>query len=347
MHKILLAAVGLAIAAGAQGQSGAEIAAQAPIMERGKAVPVSALPSETPLLDGAVIHSAPIFASPMGYRPLRMDVYRPANAKAASRPLLIWVHGGGWVGGTPEGASAFADWPGALARIAAKGYVVAAVSYRLAKEEPFPAAIRDVKSGIRWLREHAADYGIDPAQVGIFGESAGGHLVGLAGTSCGVADLEPVDETRRRGPAAADEKAPASTCVQGVVGWFGAYDFNLKGPVEYPPQPPEDPTRLFIGCYTAQCTTEQKAWVSPITYVDQSDAPMLLIHGDEDFAVPYQQSEAFAARLKAASVPVEVLIIKGANHAWFGKTQAETEAAHRQALAATIDWFDKRFGPRP
>lgn len=330
----------------AAAQSNADIAAGAPIIERGKPLPPSSLSIDTPMLDGRVIHSERIFVEPMGYRPLRMDIYRPANAKAANRPLLIWVHGGAWVAGTPQEAAAFADWPGVLAAMAAKGYVVAAVSYRLAKEAPFPAAIRDVKSGIRWLRAHAGDYGIDPGQVGIWGESAGGHLIGLAATSCGVAALEPIDESRRRGPRPPEQPAP-STCVQAAVGWFGIYDLNFEGPVQYPPQPPEDPTRLFVGCQTAQCTVEQKRAVSPVTYIDKSDAPMLLIHGDADFAVPYQQSEVMAAALKAAGVPVELMIIPGANHGWFGKSQAETVAAHRKALTATIDYFDRRFGPRP
>lgn len=347
------AVLGTALATGimlscspAAAQSNADLAEAAPIMERGRPLPPPTIPAETPMLDGRVIHSERIFAEPMGYRPLRMDIYRPANAKAANRPLLIWVHGGAWIMGTPQGGSAYADWPGVLAAMAAKGYVVAAISYRLAREEPFPAAIRDVKSGIRWLRAHAGDYGIDPTQVGIWGESAGGHLIGLAATSCGVAALEPVDESRRPGARPAEQPLP-STCVQAAVGWFGIYDLNFEGPVKYPPQPPEDPTRLFVGCQIAQCSVEQKRAVSPVTYIDKSDAQMLLIHGDVDFAVPYQQSEVMAAALKAAGVPVELMIIPGANHGWFGKTQAETVAAHRKALTATIDYFDRRFGPRP
>lgn len=349
------ARLGIALAAAllaampAAAQTAEALAGAVPVLERGKPAPPPALAAETPMLGGTVLHAERIFAEPMGYRPLRVDIYRPAKPQAVKRPLLIWVHGGAWVGGTPQGASAFADWPGTLAAMAARGYVVAAVSYRFAKEAPFPAAIRDVKSGIRWLRAHADDYGIDPEQVGIWGESSGGHLIGLAATACGVPDLEPVDETRRRpGAAPAGPQSPQpSTCVQAAVGWFGIYDLNFEGPVKYPPQPPEDPTRLFLGCYADQCTAEQKRRASPVAYIDKGDAPMLLIHGDADFAVPYQQSEVMAAALKGAGVPVETLILPGANHGWFAKTPQETAAAHRRALAATIAYFDRRFGPRP
>ncbi|RZF66033.1 alpha/beta hydrolase [Sphingomonas populi] len=344
--RLIAAAALLLSASSALAQSADEVAAGVPILERGKPAPPSELAADTPMLGGTVIHSERIFAEPMGYRPLRMDIYRPAKPIAAKRPLLIWVHGGGWVAGTPQGAAAYADWPGVLARMAARGYVVAAVSYRLAKEAPFPAAIRDVKAGIRWLRSQDAAFGIDTAKVGIWGESAGGHLIGVAATTCGVAKFDPVDERRRRTtdvPAA----TPPSDCVQAAVGWFGIYDFNFEGPVKIPPQPPEDPTRLFVGCTTAQCTTAQKTWVSPVTYVDKTDAPMLLIHGDADVAVPYQQSERMAAVLKAAGVPVETLILPGANHGWHAKTPEATAAAHRKALAATIAYFDRTFGPQP
>lgn len=79
----------------------------------------------------------------------------------------------------------------------------------------------------------------------------------------------------------------------------------------------------------------------------QIDAAILLIHGDADFAVPYQQIQVMAAKLKAAGVPVETLIIPCASHGWFGKTQVETIAVYRKALTATIDYFGKRFWPKP
>jgi len=94
---------------------------------------------------------------------------------------------------------AFEDWPGVLASLAAKGYVVASVEYRLSGEAPFPAAIQDIKAAIRWLRASAPQYGIDPAARGRLGGSAGGQLAALAATSCGAAALRPVTERRPSG----------------------------------------------------------------------------------------------------------------------------------------------------
>ncbi|PTS76289.1 hypothetical protein DBR17_14915, partial [Sphingomonas sp. HMWF008] len=128
-----------------------------------------------------------------GYRPLKLDLFLPPASFAAAgpRPLIIYVHGGGWMAGGPRRSAAYVDWPKVLAALAAKGYVVASVSYRFSREAPFPAAIQDVKASIRWLRARAKTYNIDPKRAAIWGQSAGGHLAALAGVSCHVAALEP------------------------------------------------------------------------------------------------------------------------------------------------------------
>jgi dienelactone hydrolase len=132
--------------------------------------------------------------------------------------------------------------------------------------------------------------------------------------------------------------------VQAVVGWYGIYDFLDEEPIKRPPPPPEDPVRLFLGCATAPCTDAQKRNVSPVTYIDKGDAPMLLIHGSDDFAVPPHQSEIMAAKLTAAGVPAEVKIIQGVGHGWFGKSIEDTRTASREAMKYTMDYFDARLG---
>ena len=109
-----------------------------------------------------------------GFRPLRLDLYLAPGATNKPHPLVIFVHGGGWQSGHTRHSGAFADWPGVLASLAAKGYVVASVEYRLSGEARFPAAIQDVKSAIRYLRVHSSEYGIDPARAVIWGGSAAG-----------------------------------------------------------------------------------------------------------------------------------------------------------------------------
>src|SRR3954470_10251158 len=104
------------------------------------------------------------YSSLAGYRPLILDLYKPARS-GVPLPLVIYLHGGGWQGGHTRHSGAFEDWPGVLASIAARGYVVASVEYRLSGEAAFPAAVQDVKAAIRWLRTHATEFGIDKTQA--------------------------------------------------------------------------------------------------------------------------------------------------------------------------------------
>ena len=159
-----------------------------------------------------------VYSVPPGFRPLRLDLYRPRNTGSVTRglPLVVYVHGGGWQSGHTRHAGAFANWPGVLALLASKGYVVASIEYRLSGEAPFPAAIQDVKTSIRWLRSKSAQFGIDPTSVIIWGGSAGGQLAALAATSCKVESLAPDPQS----PLAAQ-----SDCVQGLVTWYGIFDF--------------------------------------------------------------------------------------------------------------------------
>lgn len=343
----LAACAALALAPPVMAQTdNARIAADVRIVSAGQGIsPDSLTASSVTIADGVRVRPAVRYATLRGYRPLTLDLYTPP-AKSGSplrRPLLVHIHGGAWAAGDPRHSAAYQDLPAILGHIAAKGYVVASVSYRLSGEAPFPAALQDVKAAVRFLRLHADSYGIDPDRVGIWGDSAGGHLVGLAGTTCGVAAFEP--ETQAAAPGRMPIDAP-SDCVQAVVSWYGIFDLMDEGPVVRPPPPPNDPTRIFLGCTVAACTDAQRRAASPITYVDKTDAPFLLIHGSADRAVPLRQSELFQAALKAVNVPVELLVIPDVGHGWIGKTPEATLGASRQALKATLDYFDGRFRPR-
>ena len=290
-----------------------------------------------------------------GYRPLKLDLFLPPKSFAAAgpRPMIVYVHGGGWMAGGPRRSAAYTDWPKVLASLAARGYVVASVSYRFSREAPFPAAIQDVKAGIRWLRARAATYNIDPKRAAIWGQSAGGHLAALAGVSCNIAALEP---GARIVPGTANVETVASTaagsdaasdCVQAVVGWFGIYDFaamakRTSPPPGAPPGPSAD--NLFLGCPAGDCTDQQRAFASPVTYVDRSDPPFLLMHGSDDHTVPEAQTEQFDAALRAAGVPVRKIIIPGADHSWIGATPEATRDASKLALREAIDFIDAQIG---
>ena len=292
-----------------------------------------------------------------GYRPLKLDLFLPPASFAASgpRPLVVYVHGGGWMAGGPRRSAAYVDWPKVLASLAAKGYIVASVSYRFSREAPFPAAIQDVKAGIRWLRARAATYNIDPKRAAIWGQSAGGHLAALAGVSCNVAALEP---GARIVPKTANVETVASTaagsdqasdCVQAVIGWFGIYDFaTMPKRSSPPPGMPPGPSaeNLFLGCPAGDCTPEQRASASPVTYIDRSDPPVLLMHGSDDQTVPEAQTETFDAALRAKGVSVRKIVIPGVDHSWIGKTPEATRDASKLALRTAVDFIDAQIGDR-
>lgn len=273
------------------------------------------------------------YSTVSGFRPLTLDLYLPAAHASGGAPVIIYVHGGGWTSGHTRHSGAFENWPGVLASLAGRGYVVASLNYRLSGEAPFPAAEQDVKSAVRWLRTNAGRFGIDKRRIGIWGGSAGGQLAALAGTSCGVQVLEP---------PAADAKAPIeSDCVQAVVAWYGVFDFaplasNVTAPT---------PVARYLGCEKGACTPDQIALASPIRHIDRSDPPFLLIHGALDKTVLLSQSERFHAALQAGAVKSQLIVLPDVDHSFVGGTAELTRDASLRALHATIDFFDKTFAP--
>jgi acetyl esterase/lipase len=245
-------------------------------------------------------------------------------------PVIIYVHGGGWMSGHTRHSGAFENWPGVLASLAARGYVVASLSYRLSSEAPSPAAEQDVKSAVRWLRGNAARFGIDKRHIGIWGGSAGGQLAALAGTSCGVSALEP--------PPVADAKAPLeSDCVQAVVTWYGVFDL---APLTKNGAAPPPPVARYLGCNAGACPDDKVALASAIRYIDRNDPPFLLIHGALDKTVAVSQSEQFHAALQASAVKSQLIVLPDVDHSFVGNSPELTRDASLRALHATIDFFD-------
>ena len=226
-----------------------------------------------------------------GHEQNRLDLYLPEKA-AGPLPLVVWVHGGGWQGGSKEGCP--------VVPMTAKGYAVASLNYRLSQHAVFPAQIEDCKAAIRWLRANATKYHLDPDHVGVGGDSAGGHLVSLLGTTGDVKDLEGnggnLDQSSR---------------VQCVVDWFGPTDF-VKWPPDFNKTVYSFVTALLGGPANENLEKARKA--SSVTYVDKDSAPFLILHGDKDNVVPLAQSEELAKALTKAGVEVTLHIVKGSGH---------------------------------
>lgn len=264
-----------------------------------------------------------------GYRPMVVDIYMPAK-KGGPKPLVLYIHGGGWVGGHTRHSGALGNFPAVLAKLASEGFVVASLEYRLADEAHFPAQLQDARAALRFLKANAAQYGIDPSRTGIWGGSAGGHLTALTALTCGVGYLDPAGTKAEVG----------SECAQAAVTWYGVFDFGALAKVR---KDGNDPAGAhLLGCNGA-CQPESYALASPVTYIDPRDPPMLLIHGEQDQVVPVAQSRLAEARLKAAGVPVQAIYIPGVDHSFIGKTPAETRAATLQAVNATFDFLHQQL----
>jgi len=237
-----------------------------------------------------------------GNRVMRLDLYLPERSEKPS-PLIIWIHGGARMAGSK-------DQPSPALRFVKDGYAVAQVAYRFSQEAIFPAQIHDCKAAVRWLRANAKTYSLDPNQFIAWGASAGGHLVSLLGTTAGVEELEGhVNDLKE------------SSSVQAVIDWFGPADFLHIGdpPSDMRHNSPDSPESKLIGGPIPE-NKEKAAKASPITYVSSNAPPFLIMHGDRDRLVPFNQSELLYEALKRAGVKVEFVPVKGAGHGFSGAT---------------------------
>ncbi len=247
---------------------------------------------------------------------LKMDIYRPQSSTAPT-PALLYVHGGGWTGGDKRSGEGIRDIPDLLAR----GYLVAAVNYRLAPRYKFPAMIEDVKCAVRFLRANAERFSINPEKIGAWGGSAGGHLVALLGTADATAGWE------------VGQYLEQSSRVQAVVDMFG----------------PTDLTVLFEGANpklmeqvfgTSDRNSEILKRASPVNWVSSDDPPFLILHGERDPLVPVSQSQLLYEKLQATGVPVTLVIVKNAGHGF--APMGGPISPSRQELTKMIgDFFDQ------
>lgn len=294
------------------------LGAGAVLAQPGPPTPPSVLTQAQVAIGDVVALPDIVYARPGGFRPLKLDLYKP-KAATGPLPVVVWIHGGGWGGGDPRGGIfAGQDWPATAAELAGRGYVVASISYRLSGEAQFPAQAQDVRAAVRWLRAHAAEHGIDPAHVLMTGGSAGGYLAALAGVSCGDASLDTPPAPAAPGRPAATPPPARSECVQAVVLFYPVTDLPTLGKAPAAAGPPSDsaesPIGRFLGCALAQCGAAKIAAADVLGRVDASDPPFLIFHGDADTTVPISQSRALDAALKAKGVASELVVIPGAVH---------------------------------
>ncbi|QLF94268.1 alpha/beta hydrolase fold domain-containing protein [Pseudomonas sp. ABC1] len=267
--------------------------------------------------EGVRGYPAVVYARPESFRPLTLDLYLPPTS-AKPRPLVLFVHGGGWSGGHSRALGALEDFPQVLAGLAAQGYVVASVEYRLSGEAGFPAQLEDIRAAMGWLDGQAGHYGIDRTRVALWGASAGAHLASLAAL-----------------------EGPLPVLV--LVGWFGAYDLPaLLADPDYPAIAAA--AGRLLGCVPGQCPGPLLRQASPSAQVGQRPPASLLIHGDSDRVVPHAQSQAMAEALRRQGAPVQLELMAGVGHSLVGEAPSLTRDSNRRALALTRDFLAHWLG---
>ena len=219
-----------------------------------------------------------------------------------------------------------------------RGYTVFAVMHGSQPKYTIPEIIEDMNRAVRFIRYHAADYGIDPNRIGITGASAGGHLslmMGAAGNDGDPKARDPVDGVSSRVQAVACFFPPSDVMNYGEKGVEALGTGRLSGfkaPFDFEELDPK--TRAFVRITDPEKRREIGRRISPVNHVTASAAPTLIIHGDADQLVPIQQAEVFIAELKEVGVPCELVVKPGASHGWqLGRD-----------MPAIADWFDKYLG---
>ena len=243
-----------------------------------------------------------------------LDVVLPV-APGTNRPILVQIHGGGWmIGDKREQGGPLMGY------LASRGWVCFAINYRLSPQAKFPAHIVDVKRALRWIREHAHEYGADPRFICVTGGSAGGHLTALTALSQNDPAYQPGFET-------------ADTSVAAAVPFYGVYDFLDRAGIRG-----RQSMADMLAKHVFQCRPEDNAelWdaMCPITRVTGDAPPFLVVQGTHDTLVFVEEAREFVRALREKSrAPVHYLEMKGAQHAFEVFHSARCQYAVRAAAA--------------
>jgi len=250
-----------------------------------------------------------------------LDLFLPKDDGKSLRPAVIVIHGGAWRGGDKKDMRILAE------PLAQRGYVVAAINYRLAPKWSYPAQLDDCQRAVRWLRKNAKEFRVDPKRFGAAGASAGGHLALLLGTREVRDDSDP------------DLKGISSK-VQCVLSICGPTDLTDKRYAQALRD--SELGKILIEFIGKPYDEAPELWkeASPICHVSPDDAPTFIIHGDQDSIVPFEQSVRLAEALKKAGVEVQLVAIKGMDH---GPTTPEQQDELMRAFGQALEFFDKHL----
>jgi acetyl esterase/lipase len=224
-----------------------------------------------------------VYAEPSGQQ-LRLDLFLPRERREGA-PGVVYLHGGGWRAGSPR-----QFWRHA-AHMASLGCTGVCAQYRFVPRHTFPSQLEDAQAAVRWLRRQAGEFGVDPQRIGAVGGSAGAHLAALLGTTD-------------------DMVAGIRSKVKAVVAFNGVFDLVSRLSDVAGSRALE-----LLGGEAAKAKD-----ASPYWQADSTTAAMLLLHGDADTTVPYEQSAAFERRLRELGVRCDLYPEPGASHGFFNRS---------------------------
>lgn len=257
---------------------------------------------------------------------LLMDIRYPEQANGIG---VIVIPGSGWHMPLNLGSEQLKESinPRLSDALLGAGYTLFAINHRAAPRFRYPAAVEDAQRAVRFVRSHAADFGIDPDSIGAMGASSGGHLVNMLGALDGSGDPNDPDPVNR-----------ASSKVQSVVAMMAPSDL-----VAFARGPAGD--KWFVASFLGmplirndEASLRVHEEASPISYASPDDPPFLLIHGDADVRVPVEQSELFSDELARNGVKVEFITVPGAGHG-FGFRNGRAE----DLVVSIVNWFDSNL----
>jgi len=238
-----------------------------------------------------------------------LDIYLPKIEKQ-SYPVVVLIYGSAWFSNNSKGS----DMNTIGKALLNAGYAVVTPNHRSSSDAIFPAQIHDIKVVIRYIRANCSKYQLDTTFIGITGSSSGGHLASLTGTS-GYVKQYTVDTITMNIEGVIGKYASFSSNVDAVCSWFGPTDFLIMDSCgsSMDHNAAKSPESSLIGG-AIQDNKSKCALANPITYVDPTDPPFQIFHGDADPLVPYCQSEILYSALQSAEVKSEYILMPGGQH---------------------------------
>ena len=259
-----------------------------------------------------------------------IDLYLPKKKSDEPVPILVFVHGGAWKSGSKRGGH------NRLKSLLDGKMAGASIAYRLTGEAVWPAQIHDCKAAIRWLRANAEELNIDPERIVVYGTSAGGHLVAMLGVTGDVNELE----------GKLGKHTDVSSRVAGVIDFFGPSDLLSMGQSPAIDHDAADsPESMLVGGKLADHTDKARN-ASPTSFVSENDPAFLIVHGDQDRLVPFQQSELLHQKLVDAGVSCRMIRMQNGGHGWFG-VQPELTKRMKTFLGNVFEVSDEEISEKP